>query len=146
MTPRRKQQLAAVEPHAATDLTTVRLLAAFETLNKVDLSKADLREGERKRLPVSATVGPASLVLQISILLPGARYGGIANATLHELRVGDWALNNVEVQIFDRWRYAFGEDETPLLGLPALQQRGVRLEIEGNTCRLTLPATRTAAR
>jgi predicted aspartyl protease len=72
-------------------------------------------------------------------LWPGTRYGGVATARLRELRIGAWTLKNIDIGIYKNWRFSFGDDEAPLLGLAALQSQGVRLEVEGNVCRLTLP-------
>jgi hypothetical protein len=69
---------------------------------------------------------------------PGTRYGKIAYATLPEIRIGDMVWKNEQVGIWDRWSYSFGHEEIPLFGLVALQKRGVRLEVEGDTCRLTV--------
>jgi hypothetical protein len=79
-------------------------------------------------------------------LWPGTRYGKIARTTFDELRIGGFVLARPDVRIYDRWSYSFGHDTAPLLGMGALKNHGVRLEIEGDTCRLTMPATRTAAR
>jgi hypothetical protein len=79
-------------------------------------------------------------------LWPGTRYGKIARTTFDELRIGSFVLARPDVRIYDRWSYSFGNDTTPLLGMGALKDRGVRLEIEGDICRVTMPATRTAAR
>jgi predicted aspartyl protease len=78
--------------------------------------------------------------LRYQKIWPGTRYGGSATATLRELRIGAWVLTNVDVRIMQNWRFTFGDDESPLLGLAALQSRGIRFEVEGDTCRLTLPA------
>jgi predicted aspartyl protease len=69
---------------------------------------------------------------------PGTRYGKIAKTTVREIRVGDVVWLNEPVEIYANWRFAFGDDETPLLGLGALQEQGVNLEFEGNICRLTV--------
>lgn len=79
-------------------------------------------------------------------LWPGTRYGKIARTTFDELRIGGFVLARPDVRIYDRWSYSFGKDTAPLLGMGALKNHGIRLEIEGGDCRLTLPATRTAAR
>jgi hypothetical protein len=79
-------------------------------------------------------------------LWPGTRYGKIARTNFDELRIGGFVLARPDVRIYDRWSYSFGNDTAPLLGMGALKNHGVRLEIEGETCRLTMPATRTAAR
>jgi Aspartyl protease len=70
-------------------------------------------------------------------LWPGTRYGKIARANFGELRIGDFVLTRPEVWIYDRWNFSFGDTE-PLLGLGALKNHGVRLEIEGDTCWLTV--------
>jgi hypothetical protein len=76
--------------------------------------------------------------LQYREIWPGTRYGKIADAAV-DIRVGDWVINNGQARIYGNWKYTFGEDEEhPLLGLAALQKRGVRLEVEGDTCRLTV--------
>jgi hypothetical protein len=79
-------------------------------------------------------------------LWPGTRYGKIARTNFDELRIGPFVLAQPDVRIYDRWNYSFGDDTAPLLGMGALKNHGVRLEIEGDTCRLTMPATRSAAR
>jgi hypothetical protein len=76
--------------------------------------------------------------LQYEEIWPGTRYGKIADTTV-DIRVGDWAISNAHARVYSNWRYTFGDDEDhPLLGLAALQKRGVRLEVEGDTCRLTM--------
>jgi hypothetical protein len=74
-------------------------------------------------------------------LLPGSRYGGYAEVTLQSIRVGDIVWNNPEVGIFSDWRYTFGPDEIPLLGLRALRAKGIAVEFVGDTCRLTMAGT-----
>jgi predicted aspartyl protease len=83
---------------------------------------------------------------QFEELWPGTRYGKIARTTFDELRIDSFVLARPDVRIYDRWSYSFGNDTAPLLGMGALKERGVRLEIEGDTCRLTMPETRSAAR
>ena len=80
---------------------------------------------------------PASL--HYEEIWPGTRYGKIATTTLREIRVGDVTWSNVQARIYSNWRYTFGDDETPLLGLDALQRRGIHIEIDGDMCRLTAP-------
>jgi hypothetical protein len=76
--------------------------------------------------------------LQYREIWPGTRYGKIADAAV-DIRVGDWVIKNGGARIYANWKYTFGEDEEhPLLGLAALQKRGVRLEVEGDSCRLTV--------
>jgi hypothetical protein len=77
---------------------------------------------------------------------PDTRYGKLAKTTFNELRIGEFVIARPEVWIYDRWSYSFGRNTEPLLGMGALKNHGIRLDIEGDTCRLTMPATRTAAR
>jgi predicted aspartyl protease len=90
----------------------------------------------------AARIGLDPARLHYEELWPGTRYGGIAETTLHTLRIGPWQLTDVPVRVYDNWKYTFGDDAYPLLGLAALQSNGVRLEIEGDTCRLTVPRAR----
>jgi len=89
-------------------------------------------------------INPASL--HYEELWPGTRYGKIATTTLRELRVGDVTWNNVQIRIYSDWRYTFGDDESPLLGLAALQSRGIHVEFDGDMCRLTAPSLVEARR
>jgi hypothetical protein len=89
-------------------------------------------------------LNPASL--DFAELWPGTRYGTIATTTLREIRVGDVVWNDPEVRIYSNWRYTFGDDETPLLGLAALNSRGVHLEFDGDLCRLTVSGNEKPAR
>jgi hypothetical protein len=70
--------------------------------------------------------------------LPGTRYGKVANATAREIRIGEVAWVNEQVRIYSNWRYAYGDDETPWLGFAALKSQGINIELDGNTCRLTV--------
>jgi hypothetical protein len=89
-------------------------------------------------------LGISSAALHYSEWWPGTRYGKAARTTVRELRVGDVVWNDADVSIYQNWRYAFGADEIPLLGLAALQSQGVHLEMDGDTCRLTVAAAQTA--
>jgi hypothetical protein len=84
-------------------------------------------------------LGLDAATLHYEEIWPGTRYGKIATTTLHEIRVGDVTWSNVQVRVYGNWRFAFGDDETPLLGLDALQRRGIHLEFDGDMCRLTAP-------
>ena len=78
-------------------------------------------------------------------LSPGTRYGKIANAHLRQIRIGSVTWDNPEVSFFSDWDYSFGDDEIPLLGLPALKMHGVNVEFDrGDTCRLTVARNRRA--
>jgi predicted aspartyl protease len=87
-------------------------------------------------------INPAAL--HYEEIWPGTRYGKIATTTLREIRIGYVRWSHVQVRIYSNWRYLFGDDETPLLGLAALQSRGVHVEIDGDTCRLTIADGRSS--
>jgi hypothetical protein len=69
---------------------------------------------------------------------PGTRYGKVAHATVREIRIGDVTWEDVDVEIYQNWHYAFGDESVGLLGLKALQARGIHLEMDGDICRLTV--------
>jgi hypothetical protein len=72
---------------------------------------------------------------------PGTRYGKIATTNLREIVIGGVVWNKPEVRIYSNWKFSFGGDEgdeTPLLGLPALNAKGVNVEFDGGMCRLTV--------
>lgn len=70
---------------------------------------------------------------------PGTRYGKIAPVKLRQIRIDNVVWNNPTVYVYSDWDYTFGSDEIPLLGLPALKERGVNVEFDkGDTCRLTV--------
>jgi predicted aspartyl protease len=94
---------------------------------------ADFSSSHAKKLGLD----PAAL--HYEEIWPGTRYGKIATTTLREIRVGDVVWNNAQVRIYSNWRFSFGDDETPLLGLEALQSRGIHVEFDGDMCRLTAP-------
>jgi hypothetical protein len=93
---------------------------------------------------VLAKLGRTKSQYDFEELWPGTRYGKIAKTTVN-LRIGDLAITNANAFIYDRWEYTFGHPEIPLLGMGALKNRGVRLEIEGSTCKLVMPQTVTAS-
>ena len=103
------------------------------TVDTGDPVAADFSASYSKKLGLD----PAAL--HYAEIWPGTRYGKIATTTLREIRVGDVTWSNVQVRIYSNWRFAFGDDETPLLGLNALQSRGIHLEIDDDMCRLTAP-------
>lgn len=70
-------------------------------------------------------------------LWPGTRYGKIATATVDEIRIGDVVWKDAEARFYTNWAFSFG-DTRPLLGLAALNARGVHVEFDGDTCRLTV--------
>ena len=76
--------------------------------------------------------------LQYRELWPGTRYGKIATATVHEIRVGDVVWKDAAARFYSDWAYSFGGDTRPLLGLAALNARGINVEFERDTCRLTV--------
>jgi gag-polyprotein putative aspartyl protease len=76
--------------------------------------------------------------LEYRELWPGTRYGKIATGTVHEIRVRDVVWKDQEARFYSNWAYSFGDDTRPLLGLGALNARGVHVEFEGDTCRLTV--------
>ena len=76
--------------------------------------------------------------LQYRELWPGTRYGTIATATVHEIRVGDVVWKDAAARFYSDWAYSFGGDTRPLLGLAALNARGINVEFERDTCRLTV--------
>ena len=65
---------------------------------------------------------------------------------MREIRVGDAVWRDVDARVYSDWRYTFGDDEIPLLGLAALRSQNIHVEFEGDTCRLTMPDNRAAAR
>jgi hypothetical protein len=69
---------------------------------------------------------------------PGTPYGKHAFVTIREIRIGDVVWRNPKVEILQKWNYTFGDDETPLIGFPALQAQGIHVEIEDGFCRLTI--------
>jgi hypothetical protein len=71
-------------------------------------------------------------------LWPGTRYGKIARTTLRQIQIGDVVWHDLEINVYTNWDYSFGSDETPLLGLKALKSKGLHIEIDGGTCRLTV--------
>jgi predicted aspartyl protease len=83
--------------------------------------------------------------LRYEQIWPGTRYGKSANVTLREIRIGDVVWQNEQVDIFSNWRFAFGDNESPLLGLGALKSQGVHLEVDGDTCRLTVASSSAPA-
>jgi len=76
--------------------------------------------------------------LQYRELWPGTRYGKIATATVHKIRVGDVVWKDAAARFYSDWAYSFGGDTRPLLGLAALNARGINVEFERDTCRLTV--------
>jgi hypothetical protein len=74
---------------------------------------------------------------------PGTKYGPTAQTSFDELRIGGFVLVRPEVRIYERWSQSFGNEIAPLLGMGALKTQG---ENEGDTCRPTMPETRSAAR
>jgi hypothetical protein len=76
--------------------------------------------------------------LQYRELWPGTRYGKIATATVHEIRVGDVVWKDAAARFYSDWAYSFGSSVRPLLGLAALNARGINVEFERDTCRLTV--------
>jgi hypothetical protein len=87
-------------------------------------------------------IDPASL--HWSEFDPGTRYGKTAQATAREIRVGDIVWTDEPITFWSNWRYSFGDDEIPLLGLSAVRSRGVQIEwmADGN-CRLTVAQSST---
>lgn len=107
---------------------------AVATVFEVDTGdpvEADFPGKYIKRLGVDAAA------LNWYELDPGTRYGKIAHATLRQIRIGEVVWNNPEVRFFSNWRYTFGADEIPLLGLHALNSKGIHVEFDGGGCRLT---------
>jgi predicted aspartyl protease len=83
-------------------------------------------------------INPAAL--HYEEIWPNTRYGKIATTTLREIRTGYVRWSDAQVRIYSNWRYSFGDDETPLFGLMALQRHDIHVEFDGGMCRLTAPS------